>query len=218
MRFLSHLDLVRLFKRAIRKAGVQVGFSNGFNPHELINIVQPLSLGYEGSGEYFEIDTLEEYQPELLMEGLNSALPEGIRFILCKEIPVTKINMSGKCEYAVYRAYLPPSEKFTRDKVMEFLLADKVLITKKDKKTKQLVEKDVKKYIINFCFPDDTKDGIIIDMLLRCASNETLNPGKLLESIIKYTGSDIKPEDIMIRRDALIGRNSEGVLNTLYEI
>ena len=60
-RFLSHLDIARLFKRAMRRAGIEPAFSNGYNPHELINIVQPLSLGYESESEYFEIDTVKAY-------------------------------------------------------------------------------------------------------------------------------------------------------------
>ena len=218
MRFISHLDLSRLFKRAIRKADVRVGFSNGFNPHELINIVQPLSLGYEGLNEYFEIDTTEKYSAEKLMEGLNSALPEGIKFTACKEIPVTSINMSGRCEYALYTAVLPYSDKLDMDTVHEFLTADKVFILKKDKKTKKIVEKEVKRYIISFSVPESSVDCIRYEMLLRCASNETLNPGKLLESLIRYTGADIKTEEIKIIRNDLIVRNSKGVLVSLYEI
>ena len=66
MRFISHLDLVRLFKRAIKRAEIKVAYSNGYNPHELINVVQPLSLGYESTAEHFEMDTLVSYEPEQL--------------------------------------------------------------------------------------------------------------------------------------------------------
>ena len=54
MRFISHLDLQRLFKRCIKRAGIEVAYSNGFNPHEKINIVHPLSLGFETDRDYFE--------------------------------------------------------------------------------------------------------------------------------------------------------------------
>ncbi|MBR4143104.1 MAG: TIGR03936 family radical SAM-associated protein, partial [Firmicutes bacterium] len=87
MRFISHLDLQRLFKRCIKRAGIEVAYSNGFNPHEKINIVHPLSLGFETDRDYFEIDTQKPYPEDRLVENMNLSLPEGIRFTFCREIP-----------------------------------------------------------------------------------------------------------------------------------
>ena len=60
MRFISHLDVQRLFKRALRRADVELLYSHGYNPHPKINIVQPLSLGFESKSDYFEIITAKE--------------------------------------------------------------------------------------------------------------------------------------------------------------
>ena len=79
MRFISHLDLQRLFKRCIKRARIDVAYSNGYNPHEKINIVHPLSLGFETERDYFEMDTLRPYGEDELVESMNLALPEGIR-------------------------------------------------------------------------------------------------------------------------------------------
>ena len=104
MRFISHLDLARLFKRAVRKGRIDVGFSNGYNPHELVNIVQPLSLGYESDSEYFEIDTMSVHDPVKLMDTLNEAMPEGLRFFDCRQIERTSQYLSNKTAYALYEA------------------------------------------------------------------------------------------------------------------
>ncbi len=215
-RFLSHLDIARLFKRAMRRAGIEPAFSNGYNPHELINIVQPLSLGYESESEYFEIDTNKTYDAEKLPGLMNMSMPDGIRFTDCREVERTSNNSSNRTVSAVYRAVLGlKKEGFPAD-ISGFLGQEKIFITKKDKKTKQPVEKDVKQYIYSVD-PTDSDDGVVLYMTLRCASNETLNPGKLLESLFRYYNID-KPvyECRITRLDICTGSASEG-FRSLYE-
>ena len=219
MRFISHLDLARLFKRAIRKAEIKVAFSNGYNPHELINIVQPLSLGYESEGEYFEIDTLLPCEPAELAQSLNSSLPEGIRFTSCREEERSSKNLSFFTEYALYEAVLPlktEEEAAARRALAPFLAQEKIFITKKDKKTKKPVEKDIKAYIRSFEL-GPSEGGISARMCLRCASNETLNPGKLLETFFKYCGIDLPIEECRITRKDMLAKDSEGRLVSAYE-
>ena len=218
MRFISHLDLGRLFKRILRRAEIDIGFSNGFNPHELINIVQPLSLGYESEREYLEIDTVSAYQTDMLMDMMNISLPEGIRFTDCKEIPTGSHNMSGKCEYALYTAVLPFNEKINTDSVRNFCRQDNINILKKDKKTGRTVEKNIKSFILDISEPEKSDGMLKLEMTLRCASNETLNPGKLLESLLMYTGAGIEMEYIKIIRKDILGKDRNGKLVSIYEV
>ena len=214
MRFISHLDLVRLFKRAIKKAGIKVAYSNGYNPHELINVVQPLSLGYESVSEYFEIDTLLPIDTAELAELLNQTMPEGIKFTDCREKERTSNNLSSACETALYEAVLPLKSD-AAGQLPEFLAQDRILILKKDKKTKKLVEKDIKDMI--FSVEPQGQDPLVFKLMLRCASNETLNPGKLLESYFRFAGLDTDLSDCRIIRIDLLGKNSDGKLVSLYE-
>ncbi|MBR0114536.1 MAG: DUF2344 domain-containing protein, partial [Firmicutes bacterium] len=94
MRFISHLDLHRLFKRSLKKAGIPVDYSKGFNPHEMINVVQPLSLGFESDSEYFEMETPLELDAEKAARELNEFLPRGMSFTAIKRIPLEKKNLS----------------------------------------------------------------------------------------------------------------------------
>ncbi|MBQ6671159.1 MAG: DUF2344 domain-containing protein [Firmicutes bacterium] len=216
-RFLSHLDIARLFKRAMRRAGIEPAFSNGYNPHELINIVQPLSLGYESESEYFEIDTVKAYEAEKLPELLNMSMPDGIRFTACREVERTSNNFSNRTVSASYRAVLGlEREEFPED-ISSFLSQDRIFITKKDKKTKQPVEKDIKQYIYSVEPSVSDDGGVVLYMMLRCASNETLNPGKLLESMFKYYNIDKPLHECRITRlDICTGSAEEGFV-PLYE-
>ena len=218
IRFISHLDLARLFKRAVRKGRIDVGFSNGYNPHELVNIVQPLSLGYESESEYFEIDTLSPHDPQALMDTLNGALPEGLRFYDSREIPRTSDNLSNKTGYALYEAVLGLKNDVELPDAYDFMRQQSITIIKKDKKTKKDVEKDVKSFIKELSVYK-TEDGItVVRMMLRCASNETLNPGKLLQSLFKYYNIDINVEECRITRKDLFVEGPDGAAVPLSTI
>ncbi|MBR5731519.1 MAG: TIGR03936 family radical SAM-associated protein [Firmicutes bacterium] len=216
-RFLSHLDLQRLFKRAMRRAGIEPAFSNGYNPHELINIVQPLSLGYESDSEYFEIDTIKEYDAEKLPALLNMSMPDGIRFTACKETERNSNNSSNRTVSAAYEAVLGLRADVFPSDISSFLDQERILITKKDKKSKLPVEKDIKHFI--YATEPRARDGgeAALYMMLRCASNETLNPGRLLESMFKYYNIDKPVYECRIRRlDIFTGSPQEGFVS-LYE-
>jgi radical SAM-linked protein len=217
MRFISHLDLARLFKRAVRKGRIDVCFSNGFNPHELVNIVQPLSLGYESESEYFEIDTLAACEPSELAETLNEAMPEGLKFFDPVQTERTSDNLSNKTRYALYEAVFGLKNDVCMPDPKQFLDQERIFITKKDKKTKKPVEKDIKAFI-NELSADVREDGtVVLKMMLRCASNETLNPGKLLQSLFKYYNLDVNIEDCRITRIDLYAEDDQGRLVSLYD-
>ena len=216
MRFISHLDLQRLFKRCIKRAGIVPAYSKGFNPHEKINIVHPLPLGFETDLDYFEMDTEQAYEETFLVDRMNLALPEGIRFTFCREIPHSSRNSSSIAEMSLYEAFLPASQNLNID---GFIIQDEVLIRKKDKKTKQLVEKDVKAWIGSIALLEETDEGSRVSMLLRSAPNETLNPVNLLESLCAYSGSRFDRESVrVVRKDLYARRDGELVsLSRYYE-
>ena len=203
MRFISHLDLQRLFKRCIKRAGIDVAYSNGFNPHEKINIVHPLSLGFETDLDYFEIDTQKLYPEDQMVESMNLALPEGIRFTFCREIPHSSRNSSSIAECSLYEAVLPSSQNLNID---GFIIQDRVAILKKDKKTKKMVEKDVKDWIGRIELLEETQTGSRLSLLLRSAPNETLNPVNLLESLCAFSGCPFDRESVRVTRKDLFAR------------
>ena len=203
LRFISHLDLQRLFKRCIKRAGIEVAYSNGFNPHEKINIVHPLSLGFETDLDYFEIDTQKPYPEDQMVESMNLALPEGIRFTFCREIPHSSRNSSSIAECSLYEAVLPSSQNLNID---GFIIQDRVSILKKDKKTKKMVEKDVKDWIGRIELLEETQTGSRLSLLLRSAPNETLNPVNLLESLCAFSGCPFDRESVRVTRKDLFAR------------
>lgn len=79
--YLSHLDLVRLFERAFRRAEVPLAFTQGFNPHPMISFAAPLSVGVSSEAEYFDVVLSEPLAVEQFISTLNDTLPEDIQIL-----------------------------------------------------------------------------------------------------------------------------------------
>ncbi|MBR0139742.1 MAG: DUF2344 domain-containing protein [Firmicutes bacterium] len=217
MKYISHLDLHRLFKRSLKKAGIAVDYSKGYNPHEMINVVQPLSLGFESDSEYFELETPMELDKEGAVRELNEFLPEGMSFTAIRRIAHQKSNLSACSEYASYEIKVPDDAGLLSPSSAEaFISQPQVNILKRDKKTKQQVEKNVKSMIRSFSC--EREGGVcVINCVLRCASNETLNPMNLTESFLRYAGLETDRSLISVRRLEIFGLK-ESLLIPLLEL
>jgi radical SAM-linked protein len=86
MKFISHLDNLRLFQRASRRAGLPVTITKGFSPHLKISITKALKLGAESAGEEAMFYMAERIAPERFKDRINANLPEGIRILDAEEI------------------------------------------------------------------------------------------------------------------------------------
>lgn len=85
MRFISHLDLMRLFQRALRRAGLPVTITQGFSPRLKISINRALKLGAESFDEALTVHVSERVEPALFVQLLNKNLPEGVRITKSEE-------------------------------------------------------------------------------------------------------------------------------------
>lgn len=81
MRFVSHLDLMRLFQRALRRAGIPVAFSEGFNPHIKLKVIPALKLGVESRDLKVIVRLKEDFENTRLKELLQNNLPIGIEIL-----------------------------------------------------------------------------------------------------------------------------------------
>jgi len=79
MKYISHLDLMRLLTRAMRRADLPLKFTEGFSPHPKLSIKRALKLGVESESEEASILLKEDISPEYFINKLQKELPEGIK-------------------------------------------------------------------------------------------------------------------------------------------
>lgn len=153
LKYISHLDVLRFIQRAVKRAGVNAKYSEGFNPHMKTSFGFPLSLGTESIGEYFEIELNQEIEPNEFAKKLNAVMPKEMQ-IIKSAIAASDQSIMSRCAYAQYIITIE-SENLNMDKLNQLLneILEGVTITreKKNKKnrmvSKELNTKDYIKYL-----------------------------------------------------------------------
>lgn len=103
VRFLSHLDLMRTFERALRRAEIPIALSEGFNPRPKLVFASALALGATSDAEVATIELSEFQDISKFMNSLNSQLPNGLKVFQAQEIPAQGRSPLGNLKIAEYR-------------------------------------------------------------------------------------------------------------------
>lgn len=90
LKYISHLDTLRLLQRALRRTGLPAKYSEGFNPHPKLSIAFPLSLGIESIGEMAEVELAIRVERDVFVNKMNDSLPEGLQIISASEFKGNK--------------------------------------------------------------------------------------------------------------------------------
>lgn len=202
IRYISHLDLLRLFKRSFKRVGVKLQYSQGFNPHPKMSFAQPLSLGYASSAEYLEFETTEPYGTDELIEKLNSVMPEGIHVSVCKELPISGKSLAALTEAADYEILIPVEGGFQgniEELTMRYIGQDQINVTKHQKKTGKDIEVDIRPMILTMDGKVDN-NFIMLTMRLAAGSTANLSPEMVLSTFCKVAGIRYDRAEVLIRR------------------
>lgn len=203
-KYTSHLDLLRFFKRAFRKSGIALSYSQGFNPHPKLGFAQPLSLGYSSSCELLEFTTDIPYDTEAIYGMLKDMMPEGLNILWCKELDDNIKSLAAIADYAVYEVTIP--YVLSADKLAElsagYLAQDEILAMKRQKKDKKLVSVNIKHMIRNF-EAIAKEDEIVLKLLLDCGSISNCSPELVIASFCEYAKIDIPRYAMEVERQVL---------------
>ncbi len=109
LKFLSHLELMRAFARAMRRAGIPLAFTQGFNPQPKLSLAQALAVGIEGLRECGEVDLRRRMEPEEMLDVWNRQLPPELKILRAWEAPLNGPSLSAGVRSAVYEIQLTPN-------------------------------------------------------------------------------------------------------------
>lgn len=203
-RYMSHLDLTRCMTRCIRRSGIPVWYTEGFNQHVYMTFALPLSLGQTGKYEIMDVKFVEDMPPQEAMSRLNACLPEGIK-IWKVQMPVEKHTEIASADYETVIVCPSLSAEALALKLQSFLLKKEILVEKRTK-TKQIKEFDVKPHIKSFFV--EAKENVILKLTLPAGCTENINPSLILNAFFESEG--IKPELCSVVRTAVY--NGKGKL------
>ena len=182
--YISHLDLMHTLQRAFSRAGYELKYSEGFNPHPQISIALPLSVGASSLCEILDFKLRADANLAEMPERLTAVMPEGIEAIEAYE-PVRKaseikwLSIEGVMEYDERDA------EAMRAALESFYSAPEIIISKKTKRG--VGETDIKTAIKSIDF-SSCSDGVAVKALIS-AQEPTLNPELLVDAL-----RQLKPE------------------------
>lgn len=198
VKFVGHLDTMRYFQKAVRRAGLPVAFSGGYSPHMIMSFAAPLGVGTTSLGEYFDIELTETVPTKEIEKRLNAVMAEGITVSSARKVEdgkaSTAMALVAAADYLVaFRPGREPVCPSWREQLSDFLAQKELLVTKKTKRSEKTV--DIRPYIYRM---ELLEDGIF--MQLASASSNYTKPELVMDTFLHFLGEEAQPFAYMIER------------------
>lgn len=211
IRFVAHLDLMRTIQRIIRRSGIDIEYSKGFNPHMALSLAQPLSVGVYSEGDYLDIVLNNPMDADELVDTLNKFTTPTIKFLWAKGFEqIENVKRMPQSMALIDAArYIIKIELDSEENVLEqmdsLMSKDQWVTLKKTKKGQK--EADIKPLIheLKYWVKDQ---ALVINTLIATGSRENLSADLVsryikenVDNTNKEAFVDIKREEMYILKD-----------------
>lgn len=208
MKFIGHLDIMRYFQKAMRRADVDIKYSEGFSPHQIMSFAAPLGVGLTSNGEYMDIEVLKSSPSPLMVEKLNQVMAEGITvksFLKLDDSAKNAMSLVAAADYTVgFRENALLKELDSLPALLsDFCSQDAIEIVKVTKKGEK--QMDIKPLIYQL-----STEGSSIFMKLATGSANNLKPELVMEAFFSWLGKELPPFALMVQREEVYGEEGEG--------
>ncbi|NLI14612.1 TIGR03936 family radical SAM-associated protein [Pelotomaculum propionicicum] len=209
-RYISHLDLLRVFDRSARRAGLPVAYTQGFNPHPKMTFAAPLSVGTAGEAEYADMELARDIDPAVVKSALAGAMPQGLRLIEVDRTPEAAASLMALVERATYSARAELASPL-RDEVLaraiDSFLARPQIIIERQGKAGAKKEYDIRPgiFAMSGCVNNDI---IKIKAELKTGSSGNVRFEELLAAFLKESRLPLRGR-LSLTRTGLLFRGAE---------
>ena len=194
--YISHLDLMRVFQRSFKRAGLPLTHTKGFNPRPSVSIALPMSLGVESVCELldFELEA-EGFSFEEIRQRLNANLIDGVRILEVYDNGAKLKHLAYlSCELVLeYDAGLPAD---VEGRIRDLFLLPELIVEKKGKNG--ITEQNIIPMIQELEVLEENSNELRLKAMI-CCQNPTLNPSQLVAAIEKYL-PELAPDFVRICR------------------
>lgn len=205
LRHIGHLDLMRAMQRALRRSGLPLRYSQGFNPHILLTFAAPLSVGMPGQREIMEVPIEGEMTGEAFMEKLFAALPPDLPCVSVLPVDDRHPAPMALLNAAAYRAELESVPEGFEKTVQDYLAQKEIPAVRKTKTGMKPC--DIRPMIYSL-----ELQGNALSMTLALCEKATCKPDLLLDSLFSFAG--VERPRALITRVQLLGEK-DGALRPL---
>lgn len=235
MKFIGHLDIMRYFQKAIRRAGIDIAYTEGLSPHMIMSFASPLGVGLTSDAEYMDIELRTPISSREAIDALNRVGVEGIRVTGFYEIPEGKANKAmtlvAAADYTVrfrpgYEPEHLPRKTQEEDKgscleqwkdlasAVDFFIAQKEIpVWKKTKKSEK--EVDIRPLIYEMRYMPVMEQSKAQTESDAEAEKTAANSGAVFLKLASGSAANLKPELVM---DTMLGMYGIETTPFTYEI
>lgn len=207
MKFIGHLDVMRYFQKAIRRADVEICYSGGFSPHQIMSFAAPLGVGITSNGEYVDIEVHSTGTTAEMLERLNAVMAEGFEIAEYKLLPDTAANAMSSVAAADYtltfRPGYEPEEESAEEwfkKLTAFFDHPQVMVLKKTKKGEKEMDLKPLIYDLGVIAGNDAAQAQLF-MKISTGSASNIKPELLLDAYYEALGKERSPFAFMVQRE-----------------
>ncbi|MDO8688569.1 MAG: TIGR03936 family radical SAM-associated protein, partial [Dehalococcoidia bacterium] len=132
-KYCSHLDLMRLWERALRRAALPLAYSEGFTPHARIALASPLPVGVTSEGELMEVYLRKRVSPHFFLDQIRPQLPAGIDISMVEEANIAAPSLQALVRFAEYQVTVecPQTRQEVEARIASLLAQKEVLIERR---------------------------------------------------------------------------------------
>lgn len=219
MKFIGHLDVMRFFQKAVKRAGFDIAYSQGFSPHQLMSFAAPLALGVTSEGEYFEAEFNSLVSSDEFVRRFNEQMVEGMRVndvVLLPEGAKKAMSIVAASDYliTIHEKDVDGESNNRKNLLLQaaktLLCKDSIEVLRKTKKQEKV--EDIKPGIFKLSVNEDK-----LYMLLATGSEYNLKPESVIEALCNETGLTYNRFDYQIHRIETYMKDSQGKLISLLE-
>lgn len=208
LRHIGHLDIQRAVMRALRRSGLPVSYSKGFNPHILLTFASALSTGAAGRKEIMEVQLEREVSPAEFVSAMNGAMPPDMQLSSARVLDDKHVALMAQVQAADYTITIleeDAAQKFVAA-LPAFLAQGQILTMRKTKSG--MKETDIRPLLLEL-----TGEGNALHATMTLTERLACKPGMLLEALSAFTGVDVPRA--MVVRNGLFGADESGALAPL---
>lgn len=222
MKFIGHLDMMRYFQKAMRRTEIDIAYSEGFSPHQIMSFAAPLGVGITSDGEYLDIEVHQTKTSKQAVADLNATMVDGVEVVSYRKLDdhaKTAMSIVAAADYAVFykkETDIPYPYEELKVKVKEFYEdASEILVTKKTKKSEKVM--DLKQLVYDFkVLKKDNAPHF--SMRLSTGSVDNVKPELLLEAFYDYLGKSMDEKSLQIHRIDVYAKDADGKYLALDEM
>lgn len=199
LKFIGHLDVMRYFQKAIRRAGIDIAYTTGFSPHQIMSFAAPLGVGLESNGEYMDISVNSLTSSGELTRLLNEQMADGIRVLEAKLLPDSAGNAMASVAAARYTIAFREGYQslfLTSSVIDNFYGQNEIIVTKKTKKSESTF--DMKPYIYACSYNESDKS---ISLTVNASSAGNIKPALVVKALYDYVHQPFDEFGLLITRE-----------------